>query len=227
MVTVLIAGAAPFRAGDPLPQGPAREAARGGAAGHAAARPVPLATRTTRAGRRSSATPAAGVALRLRLVRALAVAPRDGVSLEDLRARLRSSDRVQRVEDDGPIAHRQETPTTPASASSTRSSRRTTTTSTRPAPGASGRAARRWRCSTPACRATIPTCKGNLWENTKDPSNGKRRRPQRRDRRPLRRRPRRRQGLRRRPAGPRDARRRDHRRARQQRPRHRRACAGA
>src|SRR4051794_23732962 len=42
--------------------------------------------------------------LRLRLIRALAVAPREGVGLEDLRARLRSSDRVQRVEDDGPIA---------------------------------------------------------------------------------------------------------------------------
>src|SRR5215213_5186118 len=44
------------------------------------------------------------LALRLRLVRALAVAPRQGVTLEELRARLRASDRVQRVEDDGPIA---------------------------------------------------------------------------------------------------------------------------
>jgi hypothetical protein len=37
---------------------------------------------------------------RLRLVRAAAVGRRSGVSLEELRARLRSSDRVLRVEDD-------------------------------------------------------------------------------------------------------------------------------
>ena len=43
-------------------------------------------------------------ALRLRLVRALAVAPREGATLEELRARLSASDRVQRVEDDSPIA---------------------------------------------------------------------------------------------------------------------------
>jgi len=43
-------------------------------------------------------------ARRLRLIRALAVGPRSGVTLEELRARLRSSERVQRVEDDGPVS---------------------------------------------------------------------------------------------------------------------------
>src|SRR4051794_38474961 len=42
--------------------------------------------------------------LRLRLVRAAAVGAESGVSLEELRARLRNSDRVLRVEDDTPIS---------------------------------------------------------------------------------------------------------------------------
>ena len=40
----------------------------------------------------------------LAALRAAAVEPRPGVTLEDLRARLRASERVQRVEDDTPIA---------------------------------------------------------------------------------------------------------------------------
>ena len=62
--------------------------------------------RDTNDARREEIVRAVGgrVALRLRLVRALAVSPRSGVSLDDLRARLRDSERVLRVEDDSPVA---------------------------------------------------------------------------------------------------------------------------
>ena len=95
------------------------------------------------------------VGLRLRLVRALAVAPREGVTLEELRARLRASDRVQRVEDDNPIAITKDA-NDPGVSEQYAIQHAATTTSTRPGPGPSGRGARRWRCSTRGRRPTIP-----------------------------------------------------------------------
>ena len=162
-------------------------------------------------------------ALRLRLVRALAVGPREGTTLEDLRTRLRSSDRVERVEDDGPIAISKNANDPGVSEQYAIKQKDDHDID---APGA-------WSQRTNCAKVAVldtgvqtnhPDLKGNLWENTKDPSNGRdddgngvvddrfggdlvdgkgSGDDQRRSR---------------------DARRRDHRRARQQRSRHRRLC---
>ena len=111
-------------------------------------------------------------ALRLRLVRALAVGPREGVSLEDLRARLRSSDRVQRVEDDGPIAISKNANDPGVSEQYAIKQKDDHDID---APGA-------WNKRTSCAKVAVldtgvqtdhPDLKGNLWENTKDPSNGR------------------------------------------------------
>ena len=138
-----------------FPKRAAGAAAGAGAARHASARPVPSRDEqrppkhiVQRAGGRR--------ALRLRLVRAVAVGRRRGNSLVELRTRLRNSDRVGRVEDDTPITI-EKNPNDPGVGEQYAIKRRTTTTSTLPPHGTSGRTARRWRCSTPACRPTIPT----------------------------------------------------------------------
>ena len=110
--------------------------------------------------------------LRLRLVRALAVGAREGASLEDLRARLRSSDRVLRVEDDGPVS-------ISASANDPGVSEQYAIKQKDDhdidAPGA-------WNRQTSCAKVAVldtgvqsnhPDLKSNLWENTKDPSNGR------------------------------------------------------
>ena len=111
-------------------------------------------------------------ALRLRLVRALAVGPREGTSLEDLRARLRSSDRVQRVEDDGPIAISKNANDPGVSEQYAIKQKDDHDID---APGA-------WSERTSCAKVAVldtgvqtdhPDLKGNLWENTKDPSNGR------------------------------------------------------
>ena len=111
-------------------------------------------------------------ALRLRLVRALAVGSREGVSLEDLRARLRSSDRVQRVEDDGPIAISKAANDPGISEQYAIKQKDDHDID---APGA-------WNKRTSCAKVAVldtgvqtnhPDLKGNLWENTKDPSNGR------------------------------------------------------
>ena len=109
--------------------------------------------------------------LRLRLVRALAVGPREGVSLEELRARLRSSDRVLRVEDDGPIGIAKN-PNDPGV--SEQYAIRQKADHDIDAPSA-------WNKRTNCAKVAVldtgvqkdhPDLKSNLWENTKDPSNG-------------------------------------------------------
>ena len=108
----------------------------------------------------------------MRLVRALAVGPREGVSLEDLRARLRSSDRVQRVEDDGPIAISKNANDPGVSEQYAIKQKDDHDID---APGA-------WNKRTSCAKVAVldtgvqtnhPDLKGNLWENTKDPSNGR------------------------------------------------------
>ena len=113
------------------------------------------------------------LALRLRLVRALAVAPRDGVSLDDLRARLRSSDRVLRVEDDAPIAHLQERQRprrqrAVRDQAEGRPRHRRARRLERADELREGRGARHRRADQPSRPASR-----NLWENTKDPANGR------------------------------------------------------
>ena len=111
-------------------------------------------------------------ALRLRLVRALAVSPREGTSLEDLRTRLRSSDRVQRVEDDGSIAISRNADDPGVSE---QYAIKQEDDHDIDAPGA-------WNKRTSCAKVAVldtgvqtnhPDLKGNLWENTKDPSNGR------------------------------------------------------
>src|SRR5918995_1560004 len=111
-------------------------------------------------------------ALRLRLVRALAVAPRDGISLEELRARLRASDRVERVEDDGPIAISKD-PNDPGVVEQYAIKQKDDHDVD--APGA-------WNERTSCAKVAVldtgvqsdhPDLKKNLWENTADPSNGR------------------------------------------------------
>ena len=111
-------------------------------------------------------------ALRLRLVRALAVGPREGTSLEALRTRLRSSDRVQRVEDDGPIAISKNANDPGVSEQYAIKQKDDHDID---APGA-------WNQRTSCTKVAVldsgvqtnhPDLKGNLWENTKDPSNGR------------------------------------------------------
>ena len=112
------------------------------------------------------------VALRLRLVRALAVAPREGTSLEELRARLLASDRVRRVEDDGPIAIAK-SPDDPGV--SEQYAIKQKDDHDIDAPGA-------WNERTDCAKVAVldtgvqtdhPDLKKNLWENTKDPGNGR------------------------------------------------------
>ena len=112
------------------------------------------------------------LALRLRLVRALAVGPREGVSLEDLRARLRSSDRVLRVEDDAPISI-SKIGNDPGI--SEQYAIKQNADHDIDAPSAWNR---RTSCAKVAVLDTgvqknHPDLKSNLWENTKDPSNGR------------------------------------------------------
>ena len=112
------------------------------------------------------------LALRLRLVRALAVAPREGTSLEELRARLRASDRVQRVEDDGPIAISKDA-NDPGVVEQYAIKQKADHDID--APGA-------WTDRTSCAKVAVldtgvqidhPDLKKNLWENTKDPNNGR------------------------------------------------------
>ena len=112
------------------------------------------------------------LALRLRLVRALAVAPREGTSLEELRARLRASDRVQRVEDDGPIAISKDA-NDPGVIEQYAIKQKADHDID--APGA-------WTDRTSCAKVAVldtgvqidhPDLKKNLWENTKDPNNGR------------------------------------------------------
>ena len=112
------------------------------------------------------------LALRLRLVRALAVAPSEGATLEGLRARLRASDRVERVEDDGPIAISKD-PNDPGVVEQYAIKQKDDHDVD--APGAWNR---RTSCAKVAVLDTgvqsdHPDLKKNLWENTADPSNGR------------------------------------------------------
>ena len=111
-------------------------------------------------------------ALRLRLVRALAVAPREGVGLEELRARLSASDRVQRVEDDGPIAISKSANDPGVSEQYAIKQKDDHDID---APGA-------WTERTGCAKVAVldtgvqtdhPDLKSNLWENTADPKNGR------------------------------------------------------
>ena len=112
------------------------------------------------------------LALRLRLVRALAVAPREGVTLEELRARLRASDRVQRVEDDGPIAISKNANDPGVSEQYAIKQKDDHDID---APGA-------WTKRTSCAKVAVldtgvqtdhADLKSNLWENTADPKNGR------------------------------------------------------
>ena len=108
----------------------------------------------------------------MRLVRALAVAPREGVSLEDLRARLRSSDRVLRVEDDAPLSISKSANDPGVSEQYAIKQKNDHDID---APSA-------WNKRTSCAKVAVldtgvqkdhPDLKSNLWENTKDPSNGR------------------------------------------------------
>ena len=112
------------------------------------------------------------VLLRLPEVRAAAVGPRPGVTLEDLRARLRASERVQRVEDDGPLALFK-TPDDPGVVEQYAIKHKNDHDID--APGA-------WNEQTSCAKVAVldtgvqldhPDLRPNLWENTKDPANGR------------------------------------------------------
>ena len=111
------------------------------------------------------------VALRLRLVRAVAVGRRSGGSLEALRARLRTSDRVRRVEDDGPISIAK-SPNDPGVSEQYAIKQKDDHDIDAPAA---------WNERTSCAKVAVldtgvqidhPDLKANLWENTKDPANG-------------------------------------------------------
>ena len=111
------------------------------------------------------------LARRLLLVRALAVGAPKGVSLDDLRARLRSSDRVLRVEDDGPISISKDANDPGVSDQYAIKQKDDHDID---APGA-------WSKQTSCAKVAVldtgvqsnhPDLKSNLWENTKDPVNG-------------------------------------------------------
>ena len=130
--------------------------------------------RNTNDARREAIIRRAGarLALRLRLVRALAVAPRRGVSLEAMRQRLRNSDRVRRVEDDGPVAISKSANDPGVSEQYAIKQKDDHDID---APGA-------WDERTSCAKVAVldtgvqtnhPDLKNNLWENTKDPSNGR------------------------------------------------------
>ena len=118
-------GALPKRAAGAAARG-RRRPSRGCSSSSAATRAAPAGSRSSSA-RAASSGSACVSSARPRSAAA------SGVSLEELRTRLRSSDRVQRVEDERPDQHREEPQRPRRQSSSTRSSRRTTTTSTRPA----------------------------------------------------------------------------------------------
>ena len=110
--------------------------------------------------------------LRLRLVRAAAVSPRSGVGLEDLRTRLSGSERVLRVEDDG-RAGILKSPDDPGV--SEQYAIKQKDDHDIDAPGA-------WNQRTGCAKVAVldtgvqidhPDLRPNLWENTKDPSNGR------------------------------------------------------
>ena len=112
------------------------------------------------------------VALRTRLLRAAAVGRREGVSLEDLRARLRGSERVLRVEDDGPVSIAK---TANDPGVSEQYAIQQKADHDIDAPGA-------WNERTSCAKVAVldtgvqidhPDLRPNLWENTKDPSNGR------------------------------------------------------
>ena len=124
--------------------------------------------------RRDQEVSRAGGRLLLRLpeVRAAAVGPRPGVTLEDLRARLRASERVQRVEDDGPVALFK-SPDDPGV--SEQYAIKHKDDHDIDAPGA-------WNERTSCAKVAVldtgvqldhPDLRPNLWENTKDPANGR------------------------------------------------------
>jgi thermitase len=114
----------------------------------------------------------ARLSLRLRLVRALAIAPRKGVTLDELRARLRASDRVRRVENDGRIAISKNANDPGVSEQYAIKQKDDHDID---APGA-------WNERTGCAKVAVldtgvqtdhPDLKSNLWENTNDPSNGR------------------------------------------------------
>ena len=109
---------------------------------------------------------------RLRLVRAAAVGRRSGVSLEELRARLRNSDRVLRVEDDASIQHREE-PQRPRSREQYAIKQKDDHDIDAPAAWDKRTSCAKVAVLDTGVQSNHPDLKGNLWENTKDPSNGK------------------------------------------------------
>jgi subtilisin family serine protease len=109
---------------------------------------------------------------RLRLLRAVAVGRRSGGSLEDLRARLRSSDRVLRVEDDAPVSISR-SPNDPGLGEQYPIKQKDDHDIDAPAA---------WDDRTGCAKVAVldtgvqldhPDLRPNLWENTKDPSNGR------------------------------------------------------
>ena len=110
--------------------------------------------------------------LRLPGVRAAAVGPRPGVTLDDLRARLRAGERVERVEDDGPVALFK-SPDDPGVSEQYAIQHKNDHDVD--APGA-------WNEQTSCAKVAVldtgvqldhPDLRPNLWENTKDPANGR------------------------------------------------------
>jgi subtilisin family serine protease len=110
--------------------------------------------------------------LRLRLVRAAAVGRRSGVSLEELRSRLRSSDRVQRVEDDTPISI-EKSPNDPGVVEQYAIKQKADHDIDAPAAWDTRTSCAKVAVLDTGVQSNHPDLKGNLWENTKDPSNGK------------------------------------------------------
>src|SRR4051812_49239141 len=100
-VTLLLATASPAAAIKFREEGLARA---NGPAAPVSRLLVQFRTNTDDARREKIVRRAGGRAVRrMRLIRALSVRPGSGETLDQLRARLRTSDRVQRVENDGPI----------------------------------------------------------------------------------------------------------------------------
>ena len=109
---------------------------------------------------------------RLRLVRAAAVGRRSGVSLEQLRTRLRNSDRVQRVEDDTAISI-EKSPNDPGVVEQYAIKQKDDHDIDAPAAWDKRTSCAKVAVLDTGVQSNHPDLKGNLWENTKDPSNGK------------------------------------------------------
>ena len=109
---------------------------------------------------------------RLRLVRAAAVGRRSGVSLEELRTRLRNSDRVQRVEDDTAISI-EKSPNDPGVSEQYAIKQKDDHDIDAPAAWDKRTSCAKVAVLDTGVQSNHPDLKGNLWENTKDPSNGK------------------------------------------------------